>query len=115
MKTLEEVIKREIEKSKLHPIIHAEVNFIEMLDEWERTTRPCDVHIHYFICAISDFCNFQDRIIPVERIHFINSLNDMKNECIKRGYSNEAIEYIDKRINELKNSWNYDKVSNRRR
>jgi hypothetical protein len=112
MKTLEEIIKIEIEKSKLHPIIHAEVNFIETLDEWERTTNPCDVHIYYFMCAISAFCNFQYRIIPVERIHFINSLNEMKNKCIKRGYSHEAIEYMDKIINGLKKSWNYDKVSN---
>lgn len=105
MKTLEEVIKREIEKSKMHPIIHAEVNFIEMLDEWERTTRPCDVHIFYFKCAVSNFCNFQDRIIPVERIHFINSLNDMKKECIKRGYSGDAIDYISERIKKLKENW----------
>lgn len=112
MNRLAEIIKREQERCKLHPIIHAEVVFIETLDLWEETTKPSEVHYQYFMSNVNTFCAFQHKVIPVERIHFINSLNDMKNECIKRGYSNEAIDYIDKRINELKNSWNYDKVSN---
>ena len=105
MKTFKEIIRSEEERFKLHPIIHAEVEFIETLDIWEETTRPCDVCRYYFIANVSSFYNFSEKIIPVERIHFINSFNDMKNECIKRGYSDWAIEYISGRIEELKNDW----------
>ncbi len=105
MNRLAEIIKIEKERCKLHPIIHAEVVFIETLDSWEETTKPSEVHNQYFMSNVNTFCNFQHKVIPVERIHFINSLNDMKNECIKRGYSEEAIDYISERIKKLKENW----------
>lgn len=106
MKTLKEIINREIERSKLHPIIHAETVFIETLDNWKKQCAANEVHIFHFICNVNDFFRFSEKVLPVERIHFINSISEMKRECEKRGYSKYAIDYLDLRIKKQKSEWN---------
>lgn len=106
MKTLGEIIREEQRRSKLHPIIHAEIVFLEQLEYWEEQCSPNEVHIFHFICNVNNFCRFSAKVLPVERIHFINSLSEMKKECEKRGYSKEAIDYLDSRIKEKKIEWN---------
>lgn len=106
MRTLEEIISEEKRRSKLHPIIHAEIVFIEQLDYWEKQCLPNEVHISYFRSHVNDFCRFSEQVLPVERIHFINSFSEMKKECEKRGYSKEAMDYLDLRIKEQKAEWN---------